>query len=147
MKIEVSEIHIDIQGHLRKVQSDTLGTFAASEWHRLYMPYVPFRTGTLAQQVVIHPWMIEHTAPYAHYQYTGEVYGPNYPIYENGALVGWFSRRGLPKQATGRSLSFRKDLHPLASREWDKAAEPTQKHKLISAMQHFVDSGRLNFGG
>lgn len=42
---------------------------------------------------------------------------------------------------------FRKDLHPLASREWDMAAEPTQKPKLIDAMQRYVDSGRLKLNG
>lgn len=39
--------------------------------------------------------------------------------------------------------NFRKDLHPLASSKWDKAAEPTEKPKLIEALQKYVDSGRL----
>lgn len=145
--VEVSEMHIDVEGHLRKAQSDKLGTFAASEWLRLYTPYVPMETGTLAQQTVITPWQIEHTAPYAHYQYVGEVYGPNYPISENGIVVGFRSPAGKPKHPMGRTLSLRKDPHPLASREWDKAAEPTQKSKLVSAIQRFVDSGRLNLDG
>lgn len=36
--------------------------------------------------------------------------------------------------------------NPLASRRWDQAAEPTQKPKLIRAMQKYVDSGRLELG-
>ena len=40
-------------------------------------------------------------------------------------------------------FNFRKDQHPLASREWDKAAKPTQLPKLVRAMQAYVDSGRL----
>lgn len=147
MRIEVSEINIDIEGHISKARSDQFWTFAAAEWWKLYTPYVPMHTGMLAQQVAITPGQVEHTAPYAHYQYVGEVYGPNYPIYENGVLVGWFSIPGRPKHPMGRSLSFRTDKHPLASREWDKAAEPTQKPKLIRAMQHYVDSGRLRLDG
>lgn len=112
MKVEVSEVNINIEGHLREVRSDPFWTFAAQQWHRLYQPYVPMRTGTLAQQVVITPGQIEHTVPYAHYIYDGK-------------------------------FRFRKDLHPLASREWDKAAEPTQKPKLIREMQKYVDGGRL----
>ena len=42
-----------------------------------------------------------------------------------------------------QNRNFRKDLHPLASSEWDKAAAPTQKPKLIEALQKYVESGRL----
>lgn len=45
------------------------------------------------------------------------------------------------------NFNFRKDEHPLASREWDKAAKPTQLPKLIRAMQAYVDSGRLRLNG
>lgn len=117
MRFEVSEVNIDIEGHLRKARSDPFWTFAATEWHRLYLPYVPMRTGMLAGQVVITPGQIEHTVPYAHYIYNG----------------------------TG--FNFRKDLHPLASAAWDKKAEPTQKRKLVRAMQQYVDSGRLGLDG
>lgn len=44
-------------------------------------------------------------------------------------------------------FNFRKDQHPNASREWDKAAEPVQKPKLISAVQAYIDSGRLDLNG
>lgn len=114
--VTVSEIHIDVQGHLNRVRSDKFWTFAATEWKRLYDPYVPYRTGTLANTVTITPGQIEHTVPYAAYIYNG-------------------------------NFRFRKDQHPKASRRWDKAAEPTQKPKLIHSMQAYVDSGRLKFGG
>lgn len=42
-----------------------------------------------------------------------------------------------------QNRNFRKDLHPLASSKWDKAAELTEKPKLIEALQKYVDSGRL----
>ena len=115
-------------------------TFAAKEWHRLYSKYVPFDTGVLRDTVVITPGQIEHTSPYAHYQYTGDVYGPNYPFAHNGIVTGYFSPPNRKKSPTGKKLKYK---NPLASREWDKKAESTQKDKLISAMQRYVDSGRL----
>ena len=44
-------------------------------------------------------------------------------------------------------FNFRKDNHPKASRRWDEAARPTEEPKLISAMQGYIDSGRLNLNG
>ena len=41
------------------------------------------------------------------------------------------------------NFNFRKDQHPLASREWDKAAKPTQLPKLVKSLQAYADSGRL----
>jgi hypothetical protein len=116
MRFEVSEVKVDLPHRLQQVQDPRFWTFAAQQWHRLYQPYVPMRTGTLAQQVTITPGQIEHTAPYAHYIYDGHFH-------------------------------FRRDLHPLASREWDRAAEPTQKPKLVREMQKYVDSGRLKLDG
>lgn len=41
------------------------------------------------------------------------------------------------------NFNFKTDMHPLASRQWDKAAQPTQEGNLIDAMQAYIDSGRL----
>ena len=63
---------IDSAKLARAVENDSqLWHFAASEWHRLYGPYVPFRTGTLENQVLITPGEITHTAPYAAKCYSG----------------------------------------------------------------------------
>ena len=50
---------------------DAFWTFAATEWHRLYAPYTPYKTGTLDNTVSISPKQIKHTVPYAKYQYYG----------------------------------------------------------------------------
>ncbi|MEA4831000.1 hypothetical protein SDC9_103596 [bioreactor metagenome] len=105
--------NIDIPVHLKRIHNDAFWKFAANEWKRLYTPWVPYRTGTLSQQTTITPGEISHTVPYAYKTYNG---------------IG---------------MHFRKNKHPLASAEWDKAAEPSQKGKLIDAMQNYVDSGRL----
>lgn len=150
VKFEVSEINIDVEGHLDKVRSKRFWTYAAQSWQRLYTPYVPMATGTLSQQTAItagQSWgQIEHTAPYARYVYYGEVYGPNYPIFQAGQIVGWYSPRGKPKRPTGRKMQYNRSLHPMASAEWDKAAEWRQRPKLIRELQAFVDRGGLNLG-
>ncbi|HPF55368.1 MAG TPA: minor capsid protein [Clostridiales bacterium] len=111
------ESHIDIPRNLRKVDNDAFWTFAANEWWRLYFPYIPFDTGTLARSVRISPKTIEHFAPYANSVYNGKF------------------------------RNFRKDKHPLASAFWDAAAIPSQRDKLIGSMQEYVDSGRCNLDG
>lgn len=114
MKIEV-EMNINVQQLRDKVMNNSaFWTFAATEWHRLYAPYVPYKTGMLDNTVSITPGEIEHTVPYARYQYYGETH------------------------------NFSREQHPLASAKWDLAAEPTQKSKLILTLQRYVDSGRLN---
>lgn len=84
-------------------------------------PYVPMQTGTLAQTVIITPKYVEYTQPYAHYQYTGLVYGPNIPIKENGVITGWFSIPGQKKHPTGAAIHYSTELHPLATHHWEKA--------------------------
>lgn len=140
MKITVDMKMLDLKGHADKIENDpAFWTFAASEWHRLYSPYVPLGdSGNLRDQVVIKPKEIEHTAPYAHYQYEGIVYGPNYPITEGGRVVGYFSKG--PKRPTGKMLKYRS---PKASAKWDQVAAATQLPNLVSSLQAYIDSGRI----
>lgn len=47
-----------------------------------------------------------------------------------------------------RNANFRKDQHPLASKEWDKAAIAAGKDKeLIATLQDYVNSGKLDLNG
>lgn len=92
-----------------------------NEFARMCDPYVPMRSGTLAQTTEITSKSVRYTSPYAHYQYTGLVYGPNIPIMENGVIVGWFSLPDRPKTPTGEHLNYSTEMHPLATKEWDKA--------------------------
>ena len=112
------ETDIDIPRCMKAIRDPKFWKFAASEWHRLYSPYVPMDTGTLKNTVDIKgesgSGEIEHTVPYARYQYEGH-------------------------------FNYRKDKNPKASREWDKAASPTEKPKLIRSMQRYIDSGRVKF--
>ena len=121
MKVKVSfESNINVQKHMDQVRDPAFWKYGASEWHRLYFPYVPMNTGALAETVKHRGHKgygeTEHIVPYAH------------DAYES-------------------NRNFRKDKHKLASSHWNKAAEPTQKPKLIDAMQDYVNSGRLKLNG
>lgn len=117
-------------------KSDEFGLFAASEWHRLYTPYIPFDSGAMAlMYVTFDPWVITHTAPYAHYQYEGEVYGANIPVTNgNGDIERYFSQADKKKHPTGRQITYQKDGHPKASAKWDEAAKSTQLPKLCRTL-------------
>lgn len=72
-------------------------------------PLIPFQQGALRNSVNypqgIYGGEIEYNTPYAHYQYEGEVYGPNIPIRDaEGNITGWYSP---PKKSpTGRKLQY-----------------------------------------
>lgn len=97
------------------MNNDRFWTFAATQWHRLYMPYVPFKTGTLANTVSISPGEINHTVPYAHYQYEGVRFRHNV------------------------------QHHPMAAAHWDQAAEASQLPRLTSTLQSYINSGGISF--
>ena len=105
IRFGLKSVDINARGMAARLQNDSaFWTFAATEWHRLYSPYVPFESGTLRDSVTIAPKTITHNAPYAHYQYTGEVYGPNYPITQK-RRARWVLFNAEPTQAQDWGLS------------------------------------------
>ena len=88
------------------------------------MQYVPWETGTLAKSAYsatdIGSGEVVYPGPYAHYQYYGEVYGPNIPVFEDdsGVPTRWFSPPGQKKHPTGRELQYSPDPNPLAGSYW-----------------------------
>lgn len=139
MKVTV-EAHIDIPNQLRKIENPEFWEFGANEWWKLITPYTPAATGTMSESVRIKgeigTGLIEYTSPQAHYLYKGELMIDP----ETGSS---YARAGAKKVYAGKDLNYSAAKHPLASKEWDKAAEPTKKPELIGAMQDYVDSGRL----
>lgn len=70
-------------------------------------PYVPKKSGELRRSRRVYPDKITwgEGVPYAHYQFAGEVWGPNYPGIEGDGSPGWRSPRGTgSKYPTGREL-------------------------------------------
>lgn len=97
------------------INANTL-KFMAQDWHRLYAPFTPMRTGMLAFSVRYgasgNTATITHIAPYARRLYHG------------------------------RGMKFSRDAHPLASAYWDKAAEAAgKKATLISDVERYMKRG------
>ena len=140
MEIKV-ESQIDVAHLMSKVRDPAFWKYSANEWWKLLTPYTPMETGTMSETVKvkgeISEGSIEYISPHAHYLYRGE-------LMVDPATGSSYAKAGAKKVYTGVPLTISKERHPLASKEWDKAAEPLQKPKLIRAMQDYVD-GRINF--
>ena len=72
-------------------------------------PYIPFEQGGLRNSVRypdgVYGGEIEYDSPYAHYQYMGEIYGPNIPEKDaSGNIIGWWSPP--VKEPTGRPITY-----------------------------------------
>lgn len=85
---------------------------------RPYVPASPDRTLENSVLSDVDKGQVIWNTPYAHYQYTGEVYGPNIPIIQDGILMGFFSPPGRPKAPTGRELTYDTSQNPLAGPRW-----------------------------
>lgn len=88
------------------------------------LQYAPWESGSLAKSAYgatqIGSGRVIYPGPYAHYQYYGEVYGPNIPVFEDdsGVPTRYFSRPGEKKHPTGRSLQYATDVNALAGPFW-----------------------------
>ena len=87
--------------------------------------YVPWDTGTLAASpravTVIGSGEVIYPGPYAHYQYYGEVYGPNIwneDQHIKNAPSPYFSPPGQKKHPTGRELQYDTSTNALAGPFW-----------------------------
>ena len=123
---------IDADGEIQKVFTHTC---------RIHMDkYVPMDTGALAiNNVKEETNKIIYGSPYAHYQYEGQVMGPNVPIVREGTdiIVGWFSPI-KPKYYTGQAIHYNKDKHSKAGPYWDKRMWSAEKDIIIKEMQSYI---------
>lgn len=97
----------DLQAQLLDiVKTDT----AMREAHRILgemcEPYVPKSSGGLRASMKAYPSSVKWETPYAHYQYEGVVYGPNYPIIRQGIVTAWRSPAGKRKKKTNREIGI-----------------------------------------
>lgn len=114
--------------------------FLANEAKRLMDPYVPADSMVLAQNVRVYVdgdnGVVEYQSPYAHYQYEGVAYGPNYPIMDGETVMGFYSPPH--KSSIGEKLKYSHFRHPQATSEWDKAMVRARKNDLTRAMQNYL---------
>ena len=117
---------------------------------KIIEPYVPMDEGVLAHGYEITPNYIRYPGPYAHYMYMGEIYGPNIPITDkNGDIIGWRSPPGKgSKYPTGREITYSKEKHEKASKEWDKAAMIEKKDEFLAGVKNIlIRRARELYGG
>lgn len=102
-------------------------------------PYIPFQKGQLRNSLTypqgIYGGELEWNAPHAHYQYEGEVYGPNIPIRDSeGNITGWYSPKGQAKHPTGKKLTY----HPEGTERgdhWFEKAKEQHKQEWIDLVK------------
>lgn len=101
--------------------SDGARKFLASEVKRLCDPYVPMAQGTLKNttRVAADGSAVVYPAPYAHYQYYGEV------------MVG-----RAPKQYTGKPIDYHGG--PTRGKEWDRRMMADRGDELLDAFAKHV---------
>ena len=111
--------------------------FLANQAAALMDPYVPADSLVLSQNVSITAeedcGHVTYNSPYAHYQWEGEIYGPNYPIKDGGEIVGFYSPPH--KSPTGRRMTYSDFRHPLATDHWDQAMKIARRGDLAKAYE------------
>lgn len=120
----------DVQMQLTKIICDRMTR---------YMPASP-GTQVLAMMLkyVKSPTEIEVKGPYAHYQYEGEVWGPNIPIIENGIVVGWWSPPNKPKHPTGRKIEYDTTFNHDAGPHWDERLMDAEQEAIAGDIHDYI---------
>ena len=105
-------------------------------------PYTPFESGNLSRspntETDIGSGEVKYPGPYAHYQYYGEVYGPNIPIFQGGVVVGFFSPPNQIKHPTGEKLEYNTEHNPLAGSFWFERAMADHKEDILKEVCAFA---------
>lgn len=111
------------------------------------LAYCPWESGLMAKSAYgatqIGSGRVIYPGPYARYQYYGEIYGPNIPVFEDdsGVPTRFFSPPGQKKHPTGRSLDHATDVNPLAGPFWfermkaDRLQDIVQEAKSVAGVK------------
>ncbi len=107
-------------------------------------PLVPMLNGQLRRSATfpegVYGGVLEYNTPYAHYQYVGEVYGPNIPRKDdNGNIIGWYSPPGKKKHPTGRKMA--KYSQSGTGPEWFSKAKERHGDKWLRLVREEVGKG------
>ena len=117
--------------------------FVDSECIRHMDKYTPQRTGALIRSATLGTKIgsghIVYNSPYARYQYYGEIYGPNIPIYKDGELIGW--RSPPKKHPTGREITYSKDKNPSAQKLWFEKMKSEKGESILRGAQKIAGGG------
>ena len=142
MAIEVTcrtTAHLD-EG-LSGLIDDSVRLYAQQAYHRLMKPYIPRRTGTLMENVIITKDGVRFVSPYACYLYHGKVM-----VDPDTKKAGWFdpkkgrwrSRWHVKKVQSDRDLQFNRELNPYACAYWDKAAMVRRGESFVREITGYI---------
>lgn len=133
LKIEVNLAWNKAFGKEQTDRFSTVQKFVDSECIRLMVKYTPARNNILYKSATLGTKIgsghIYYNSPYARYLYYGEIYGPNFPIYEQGQLVGFYSPP--QKHPTGRKMQYDKARHPQAQKLWFEVMKTNHKEQIL----------------
>ena len=141
-------IKFEWNGFIDQIAKKKLGgkpgmLFLATTAARFMDPYVPADNLVLAQDVDItadqDAGYVTYNSPYAHYQYMGEVYGPNIQIFDGEELMGFWSPPH--KAPTGKKLKHNTFIHSLATDHWDQAMMTARKDDLAKSYEEYLKLG------
>ncbi|MCI8800354.1 MAG: hypothetical protein HFH88_11165 [Lachnospiraceae bacterium] len=107
-------------------------------------PLVPVLSGDLRRKAWfpdgVYGGVLEYNSMYAHYQYVGEVYGPNIPIRDSeGNITRWFSPKGKAKNPTGRKMA--KYSQSGTGPEWFEKAKERHGDKWLRLVREEAGKG------
>lgn len=144
----------------RVIHDDETMKAVHTEFAKYCVPYTPMYTGTMSQSIEIDGEIkpehkkkdprtlgeayqvfkdyVHYVQPYAHYQYTGEVYGPNIPFKDEDGFIYWRSPKDKKKYPTGRQLQYNKEGHEKASKEWDKAMMADKGEQFLQSVKNIL---------
>ena len=139
MKIN-PKVNIDPAAILR---TRGLGDSSAARKHlantvrRLSDPYVPMQQNALkdSAQIIDEGRGILYNQPYAHYQYVGEIMGPNYT---DGKGRFWSGK--APKKYTGRDIKYHGGQ--MRGKQCDKRMMANRGEEVVEDLANFVGGKR-----
>ena len=132
-KIEVNLAWNKVFGKEQTDRFNDTQKFVDSECIRLMVKYTPARNNILYKAATLGTKIgsghIYYNSPYARYLYYGVVYGPNFPIFEQGQLVGFYSPPS--KSPTGREMQYDTARHSQAQKLWFEVMKTNHKQQIL----------------
>lgn len=104
-------------------------------------PLIPFQQGALRSSANfpkgIYGDTLEYDTPYAHYQYIGEIYGPNIPKFDGDSnLIGFWSPP--KKHPTGKQIK----QHAVGTTDhWFETAKERHLDEWVDLVRETVGKG------
>ena len=110
------------------------------------LPYVPASPGrTLEFSAIsdVDNGLVIWDTPYAHYQYMGIVYGPNFLVDVNGdGILEWRSYKDRKKHPTDRELTYHTSQNPMAGSHWFERMKADHLNDILEEAQKAMNQGR-----